>query len=150
MQLLIHPGHNYSIGGYIEAPHVLVRPEQIYPAIGPAIGFQSLEYLLSVVQHGCRGVQGEIVEGLYGGIVPTGIDIILLRKHMIGKSVAKAQFPRAYAALVGGQQFNIYRHAFTKFINIRIFMAFGSFVYPTSWHNPHSGAGVCAPTGIIL
>ena len=90
-QLLGNLGQAQTLGGLVHPVDVVLDAEQLDGAVGGAVGFQTLEDLLGVVEHLGSGVDLQGAVGNDAGIVPALALVIIHQEHMVGHIFSEHQ-----------------------------------------------------------
>jgi hypothetical protein len=88
-QVLGDLGHGESFGAGVEAPGVLIRPEQRHRAIFQAIGLEPFEDFLRVMQYRCRRIERDRTTRTEHGVVPADTLVPVDHHHVIGEDLAE-------------------------------------------------------------
>lgn len=107
-------GQAHTLGGVVHALDVAVGAEQLDRAVGGAIGLQTLEDLLGIVQHLGGGVNLQGAIGDDAGIVPALALVIVHDEHMVGHVLAKDQSGgvRLFLQFGGAGDFDLFHGEF--------------------------------------
>ena len=85
-----HLGHLDTVTSGLQACSILVRTEEAHVSVGTAIGLQTLESLLSVVQTGGRHMHVDILVGADFYLAPLAV-VIIATHIVVGWHIAKRQ-----------------------------------------------------------
>ena len=97
-ELLVDLGQAHAFRGIVHPADVLLRAEELHAPVVPAIGFQALEDLRAVVEHGGGRMEAQVAEGHDPGILPLSV-LIFHHEHVVGKDLAEAQLVGAHLFL---------------------------------------------------
>ena len=87
--------------------------EHLQAAVLAAIGLETFENLLAVVEHGGGGVNGQGAVGLNAGVVPTPALGVLYQEHVVGKQLAEGEtglILRLFLRVLGFDDLNVELH----------------------------------------
>ncbi len=84
-------GHAQTVGRIVEAVRIALRAEQLYLALGSAVGLHALKNFLRVVKNGGGGVHLPRAVGNDAGVMPALACGIVHQEHMVAELFAKAE-----------------------------------------------------------